>query len=114
MRYLKKLVLLPLVAVWVIVDLKFEPFKSHFWLTLVCAVASVPLMMAASGLIAWFFRSGKAKGAGSSSRARICCSLRYGQNRSVKILCLAGLATTGAQKLVEGVGPPYPCPKNVK
>jgi len=56
MRYLKKMVLLPLVILWVIVDLKFEPFRSHFWLTMVCTVASVPLVLVASGLIARLFR----------------------------------------------------------
>jgi len=69
MRYLKKMVLLPLVALWVIVDLKFEPFKSHFWLTMVCAVASVPLVMAASGLITWFFRKKASGPPSASSRA---------------------------------------------
>ncbi len=56
MRYLKKMVLLPLVVFWVIVYLKYEPFRSHFWLTMVCAVLSVPVVLVVSALIAHVFR----------------------------------------------------------
>jgi hypothetical protein len=39
MRYVKALVWLPLVVIWVVLDQR-EPFRSHFWLTVVCALAS--------------------------------------------------------------------------
>jgi hypothetical protein len=40
----------------VIVYRTFEPFRSHFWLTMVCVVASVPLVFVVDGLTARFFR----------------------------------------------------------
>jgi len=56
MKHLKMLVvLLPLVVLWAIVGATWEPFKSHFWMTMVCVVASVLLAMVAFGVVSWLF-----------------------------------------------------------
>ena len=49
-------VLLPAVVFWAIVGARFEPFRSHFWLTLLSAVSSTVAVMGMVILVGWLKR----------------------------------------------------------
>jgi hypothetical protein len=54
MRYLKGLALLPVALLWVWIDMTFEPFKSHIWLTILCGgITWAVLALGWDGLRHW-------------------------------------------------------------
>lgn len=54
--------LLPVGVIWGFVAGRYEPFRSHFWLTFLCEALSMVAVMAAAFLVVWLWKGTKLRG----------------------------------------------------
>jgi len=56
MRRLAKLILPLYVLFWMVLGMTAEPFRSHPWLTMLCAPASLMALLLGAGFTVWLKR----------------------------------------------------------
>jgi TRAP-type uncharacterized transport system fused permease subunit len=54
--------LLPVGVIWGLVAGRYEPFRSHFWLTFFCEVLSTVAVLIAAFFVVWLWKRTKLRG----------------------------------------------------